>query len=112
MPIDFAIGDVIRLRKPHPCGGFDWTVLRIGADIGLRCVKCGRRLMLERSDVERRFKTFIARPDHHEPFAGSRAMQGFVLPEQHPTGASDGAAPDAEAEAGETAADGSGVSGK
>ena len=77
MPIDFAIGDVIRLRKPHPCGSFDWTVVRVGADIGLRCEKCGRRLMLDRSLVERRFKSFIARPQHHEPFGGADALVGL-----------------------------------
>jgi hypothetical protein len=77
MPLDLAVGDVIRLRKPHPCGGFDWTILRIGADIGLRCEKCGRRLMLGRSVVEQRFKTYIRRPTHHEPFGGADALQGL-----------------------------------
>ena len=50
----FAIGDRLRLRKPHPCGNFDWEVVRLGADIGLRCEKCGRRVLLPRSEVERR----------------------------------------------------------
>lgn len=79
IPVDFAIGDVIRLRKPHPCGSFDWTVVRIGADIGLRCEKCGRRLLLDRGLVERRFKSFIARPHHHEPF-GADALLGLEPP--------------------------------
>lgn len=53
--------DVVRLRKPHPCGGFEWEVTRLGADIGLRCLKCGRRLMLTRSTLERRLKAFVSR---------------------------------------------------
>ena len=65
-------GDVVRLRKAHPCGGREWTVARIGADIGLVCVTCGRRVLLERRDVERRFAGFVARaaaPSAHEPGA-------------------------------------------
>lgn len=77
MPVDFQIGDVVRLRRPHPCGSLDWTVTRIGADIGLVCVKCGRRVLLERSLVERRLKIFVSRPGHHEPFGGAEALQGF-----------------------------------
>jgi len=47
-------GDAVRLRKAHPCGSRDWTVTRIGADIGLECVGCGRRVLLTRDDFERR----------------------------------------------------------
>lgn len=57
----FAIGDRLRLRKPHPCGNFDWEVVRLGADIGLRCEKCGRRVLLPRSEVERRTKQTLPR---------------------------------------------------
>ena len=60
-PIPFAVGDVVRLKKPHPCGGFDWVVTRLGADIGVKCVTCGRRLLLPRRDLERRMKLFVAR---------------------------------------------------
>jgi hypothetical protein len=52
---------VVRLRKPHPCGGYEWEVTRLGADIGLRCIQCGRRLMLERATLERRVKEFVKR---------------------------------------------------
>jgi hypothetical protein len=60
-PLEFRAGDVVRLRKPHPCGGFEWTVLRIGGDIGLKCQTCGRRLMLPRRELERRLKSFVSR---------------------------------------------------
>jgi hypothetical protein len=60
-PIPFAIGDVIRLKKPHPCGGTDWRVDRLGADLGLKCLGCGRRVLLPRREVERRLKLFVSR---------------------------------------------------
>ena len=53
---DFAVGDIVELRKQHPCGSARWEVVRLGADIGLRCLGCGRRVMLPRSTVERRTK--------------------------------------------------------
>jgi len=52
---------VVRLRKLHPCGGSDWEVTRLGADIGLRCLGCGRHVMLERAVLERRLKQFVSR---------------------------------------------------
>jgi hypothetical protein len=63
MPIDFQVGDIVRLRKPHPCGGYDWEVVRLGADIGLKCQTCQHRVMLTRRDLERRLKTFVQRAD-------------------------------------------------
>ncbi len=60
-PIPFAVGDVVRLKKPHPCGGFDWRVVRLGADIGVKCQTCGRRVLLPRRDLERRMRLFVAR---------------------------------------------------
>ena len=63
MPMKFvplALHDRIRLRKPHPCGSYDWVVVRLGADIGLKCEGCGRRVMLPRSDVERRLKQILS----------------------------------------------------
>jgi len=60
-PIAFAVGDVVRLKKSHPCGGFDWSVVRLGADIGIKCQTCGRRVLLPRRDLERRLKLFVSR---------------------------------------------------
>lgn len=53
-PVPIAMGDGVTLRKPHPCGGFEWTVVRTGADIGLKCATCGRRVLLDREEFERR----------------------------------------------------------
>lgn len=59
------IGDVIRTRKPHPCGGDQWTVTRTGADIKIRCDTCGCVVMLDREAFLKRRKAVIsrARPD-------------------------------------------------
>jgi hypothetical protein len=54
LPINVAPGYRATLRKPHPCGSYEWKVTRIGADIGLQCVKCGRRVLLDREEFERR----------------------------------------------------------
>ncbi len=51
------------MRKPHPCGGYEWEVTRIGADIRLRCLTCGRRVMLPRSKFEKRVKAILTAED-------------------------------------------------
>ncbi len=56
---DLQLGDVVRLRKPHPCGNYNWKVIRMGADIGLECVQCGRRILLPRRLLARRLKTIL-----------------------------------------------------
>jgi hypothetical protein len=58
---EINIGDVVRLKKVHPCGGYDWRVVRLGADIGIKCLTCGRRVLLGRSVFERRVKEFVSR---------------------------------------------------
>jgi hypothetical protein len=63
MPIDVQVGDIVRLRKPHPCGGYDWQVVRLGADIGLKCQTCQHRVLLTRRELEKRLKTFVQRAD-------------------------------------------------
>jgi len=59
MPIEVYVDDIVRLRKVHPCGSYDWRVVRIGADIGLKCLGCGRHIMLPRSTFEHRLKSFV-----------------------------------------------------
>lgn len=64
-PLELYLEDVVRLRKPHPCGSYEWTVVRLGADIGLRCHGCGHRVLLPRRTLEKRLKTFVSRgPDY------------------------------------------------
>jgi len=57
------LGDVVRLRRTHPCGGDTWLVDRLGADIGLRCQTCGRHVLMDRATLERRFAVFVQRGD-------------------------------------------------
>jgi len=62
-PLELYLGDVVRLRRAHPCGGSEWLVDRLGADIGLRCTTCGRHVLLDRAHVERRLVAFVERGD-------------------------------------------------
>ena len=66
MPLDVHLGDVVRLRKPHPYGGYTWEVVRLGADIGIKCLTCGRRVLLPRRQFEKRVKTFVSRAGDQE----------------------------------------------
>jgi hypothetical protein len=52
--LEVRLGEILELRKPHPCGSRTWTVVRLGADLGLVCTGCERRVLLERREVERR----------------------------------------------------------
>jgi len=58
---ELRLGDVLRLRKQHPCGSAEWEVTRLGADVGLRCRGCARRVMLERPVLERRAVAVVSR---------------------------------------------------
>ncbi|HLE53519.1 MAG TPA: DUF951 domain-containing protein [Anaerolineales bacterium] len=64
---DLQLGDRLRLRKPHPCGSFEWKVVRLGADIGLECLRCGRRILLPRRMLARRLKAFLPPPSDESP---------------------------------------------
>jgi hypothetical protein len=54
--LDLHMGDVLTLKKKHPCGGFQWEVVRVGMDIGIVCATCSRRVLLPRSELEKRVK--------------------------------------------------------
>ena len=60
-PFDVQVGDVIQTRKGHPCGSDQWQVYRIGAEIGLRCKGCQRRVMLTRREFDKAVKKLISR---------------------------------------------------
>jgi hypothetical protein len=85
MAVDYTevrIGDEVRMRKPHPCGSDRWRVVRLGADIGIVCNGCGRKVLLPRSQFMRQVKALLERgpgpsgtpptsgagsPDHEQP---------------------------------------------
>lgn len=50
---NFEVGDVVKLKKPHPCGSHEWEILRVGADFRLKCMGCGHQVMTERKMVEK-----------------------------------------------------------
>ena len=56
---DVNVGEVYRMRKQHPCGGWEWRVYRVGADIGIECLTCARRVMVERRRFETRVKARV-----------------------------------------------------
>lgn len=64
MIAQWSVGSRVMLRKVHPCGSYEWLVYRVGADIGIRCVQCGRRLLMERAELEKRSKT-VSEPGHN-----------------------------------------------
>ena len=57
--MDIQVGDVLFMKKPHPCGSREWLVLRIGMDFKLRCAGCGHELMIPRSKAEKNIKKVL-----------------------------------------------------
>jgi hypothetical protein len=57
--MEIRLGDIVRLRKKHPCGSDLWQVVGVGADIKIRCSGCGRKVLLQRQAFERRVKAFV-----------------------------------------------------
>ena len=76
--LNLLLGDVLRLRRSHPCGGDTWLIDRLGADIGLRCRTCGRHVLIERPNLERRFAAFVERGDPTLTAAVSQAPDPVV----------------------------------
>lgn len=58
--VEIRIGDAVHMKKPHPCGGFDWVVLRTGAEVHLRCLGCGRQMVLSHSALNKRIRRVVA----------------------------------------------------
>ena len=63
---NFEVGDIVKLKKPHPCGEKLWLVTRVGMDIKLKCTRCGREVMLPRAKAEKGIKKIVEREDPHE----------------------------------------------
>jgi hypothetical protein len=58
-PLKIEPGDRLVMKKKHPCGSFEWEVVRVGADIGVKCVLCGRLIMIERSELRKKIKKIV-----------------------------------------------------
>ena len=61
--LDLALDDIVTMKKKHPCGGFDWRVTRLGADIGLVCTSCDRKILIPRAKLESRVKKLAKASD-------------------------------------------------
>lgn len=59
--MDIQVGDVLQMKKTHPCGGKEWLVLRVGMDFRLRCLTCGREMMIVRGKAEKSVKKILSR---------------------------------------------------
>lgn len=59
MAKQFSIGDIVQTRKRHPCGSDQWEVIRVGADMKMKCLECGRIVMLDRETFEKRVKKVV-----------------------------------------------------
>ena len=57
--MDVQVGDILEMKKPHPCGSLEFTVLRVGMDFKIRCTGCGREVMLPRAKIEKNIKKVI-----------------------------------------------------
>jgi hypothetical protein len=66
MYVEVQLGDIVRLRKKHPCGSFEWEVVRLGVDIGLLCQGCGRRVLLPRGAFNKRYKGTVTHGQQEE----------------------------------------------
>lgn len=64
--MDIQVGDVLQMKKAHPCGGKEWQVLRVGMDFRLRCLTCGRELMIVRGKAEKNVKKILPGQDRAE----------------------------------------------
>ena len=51
--MDIRLGDIVKMKKPHPCGSYEWTIERVGMDFKLRCIGCGHQVMLPRRQAEK-----------------------------------------------------------
>ncbi|MGI6161964.1 MAG: DUF951 domain-containing protein [Christensenellales bacterium] len=59
MLVSFALGDIVQMKKPHPCGSNRWQIIRVGADVKIKCMACGRVIMLERHVFEAKAKKLL-----------------------------------------------------
>ncbi len=64
--MDINPGDILKLKKKHPCGSFEWEVLRTGADFRLKCIGCGHQIMIARSQAEKNVKKIKKRLANNE----------------------------------------------
>jgi len=60
---NYEVGDMVKLKKPHPCGSLEWEILRVGADFRLKCMGCGHQIMTPRKAVEKSTRSIIKKAE-------------------------------------------------
>ena len=61
--MEYKVGDIVKLKKQHPCGSFEWEILRVGADFRLKCMGCGHQIMISRKLVEKNTRGLKSREE-------------------------------------------------
>lgn len=61
---NFALGDTVAMKKPHACGANEWTIVRVGADVKIKCIACGRIVMLDRAEFVKKGKKLLRQPEN------------------------------------------------
>jgi hypothetical protein len=69
--MDISVGEILEMKKPHPCGSYDWQVLRVGMDFRLRCLGCGHEILVPRAKIEKRIKRRKSSEEVKKPEKGS-----------------------------------------
>lgn len=59
MKVEYKLNDIVIMKKPHPCGSNKWQIIRVGADIKIKCLNCGRTIMLERVEFNKKIKKVV-----------------------------------------------------
>ncbi|MDD5934678.1 MAG: DUF951 domain-containing protein [Clostridiales bacterium] len=62
--MDLKVGDIIKMKKPHPCGNSEWEILRVGIDFRIRCIGCDHQVMLPRKQVEKGIRSIRSKADN------------------------------------------------
>ena len=74
--MDYQVGDIVKLKKPHPCGSYEWEILRVGADFRLKCTGCGHQVMLARKLVEKNPRGLKKKEDGYDKTKASEKISG------------------------------------
>lgn len=64
--MEYHVGDIVKLKKPHPCGSSEWEILRVGMDFRLKCAGCGHQIMVARKLVEKNTRGLRAKENKEE----------------------------------------------
>lgn len=79
----YAVGDIVTLKKPHPCGSKDWEILRVGADFRLKCMGCGHMVMISRKIVEKNDRGLKKAEENCQEIEKNKKIETYKEIEKH-----------------------------